>query len=320
MKRTVKIWIIIAVLSVILGATLLSVAVIAAGFDFSKFGEDRNETNRYEIKEEFDDISIKTDTANVIFVLSDDESCKVVCYEEKNRKHSVSVTDGVLNINVTDTRKWYEYLLWGFVSQKITVYLPAKEFSSLIIKEGTGDIVIPKEIRFNSVDVSVGTGNVKCYADVTESISITTSTGDVYVENVATGRLNVAVSMGRITASNVSCEGDVLIAVSTGTAVASDIRCKNLTSTGSTGNILLQNVVATYRFSITRSTGDVNLDACDAAEIYIETSTGSVRGTLLSDKNFITNSATGTIDVPKTATGGLCEINTGTGDIRIQIK
>jgi DUF4097 and DUF4098 domain-containing protein YvlB len=61
------------------------------------------------------------------------------------------------------------------------------------------------------------------------------------------------------------------------------------------------------------------LDACDAAEIYIKTDTGNVEGRFLSDKVFIAKTDTGLINVPKTITGGRCEITTNTGDICVTL-
>ena len=78
--------------------------------------------------------------------------------------------------------------------------------------------------------------------------------------------------------------------------------------------------IASENFSVKRSTGNVKFNDCDAAEIYVKTDTGDVTGSLLSDKVFIANSDTGRIDVPKTVTGGRCEIDTDTGDIRITVK
>ena len=43
-------------------------------------------------------------------------------------------------------------------------------------------------------------------------------------------------------------------------------------------------------------------------------------GSLLTDKVFITDTDTGSVDVPKTPAGGRCEIKTGTGDIKMEIK
>ncbi len=54
-----------------------------------------------------------------------------------------------------------------------------------------------------------------------------------------------------------------------------------------------------------------------AGEIFVETDTGDVTGSLLTDKVFITQTDTGSIDVSKIADGGKCEISTDTGDIRI---
>lgn len=68
-----------------------------------------------------------------------------------------------------------------------------------------------------------------------------------------------------------------------------------------------------------RSTGYVRFDKCGAAELYVETDTGDVTGSLLSDKVFITDTDAGDVDVPKTASGGRCEIRTDTGDIKIEV-
>lgn len=113
------------------------------------------------------------------------------------------------------------------------------------------------------------------------------------------------------------CKGDVSVNVSTGKANLTDISCKNLTSSGSTGNLSLNNVIAEEMMSVKRSTGDISVKDCDAAEIYMKTSTGSVFGNFLSDKVFVTDTGTGSVNVPETVTGGKCEIKTSTGDIKI---
>ena len=59
---------------------------------------------------------------------------------------------------------------------------------------------------------------------------------------------------------------------------------------------------------------------CDAETIYVNTDMGSVTGTLLTDKVFIIETDTGSVDVPKSITGGRCEITTDTGNIRITIE
>ena len=63
----------------------------------------------------------------------------------------------------------------------------------------------------------------------------------------------------------------------------------------------------------------MTFEGSDAAEIFVQTSTGDVEGSLLSSKVFIANTDTGKVDVPKSITGGRCEITTDTGDIRISV-
>ena len=58
----------------------------------------------------------------------------------------------------------------------------------------------------------------------------------------------------------------------------------------------------------------------DAGEIFIKTTTGSVKGSLLSSKIFMARSDVGKITVPRTTTGGICEIETDTGTINITIS
>jgi len=52
----------------------------------------------------------------------------------------------------------------------------------------------------------------------------------------------------------------------------------------------------------------------------METDTGDIRGSLLSSKVFLADSGTGKVDVPKTVTGGKCQVHTDTGDIKITIN
>ena len=278
------------------------------------------ETNIHEINEEFNNISIKTDTADIAFVPSNDGMCRVACYEHAKSIHSVEIQNGTLMINVVNNKKWYDYIGVNIDSPKITVYLPEKAYSSLVIEESTGDIEISKDFKFKSIDISLSTGNVKCYASAVENITIAASTGDIYAEGISASSLAFTVSTGNVTVSSVTCEEDITIGVSTGKTYLTDVACKNLTSTGSTGDISLKNVISTEKISVERSTGDVTLDRSDAAELFITTSTGDVEGSLLTDKVFITKTDRGRINVPNSITGGRCEITTETGDIKISIS
>lgn len=320
MSKKTKTWLIIASSLVIIGCVIFGGVMMALESDFTKLSTVRYETNEHVIKYDYKNISIVTDTADILFEISESTETSAVCFEAKNSKHTVAVNDGTLVIELRDTRKWYEHIGIGFATPKITVRIPKGVYDELVIKSDTGDVEIPKGLSFEHIDITESTGNVTNYASAAGVVKIKTSTGDILVENTSAEAFDFSVSTGRITAYDLACERDIKVSVSTGKTELRNIECKNVISEGNTGAMYMENVIAADKISIKRSTGNVDFEVCDAAEIFIQTDTGNIRGSLLSDKIFFASSDTGRIDVPKTMTGGKCEITTDTGDIKITIK
>lgn len=300
MNKKAKIWLIIGASLIIIGGIIFCGVMSTFNFDFTKLSTDKYQTNSYDITENFKDIAVLTDTADVTFIMSDDDKITVTCYEQENMKHLVCVRYDTLLISLDDNREWYNYIGINFNSPKITISIPKGEYGELSVDLSTGDVNVPKEFTFKNIDIKGSTGSIKMQSPATQNIKLKTSTGHIFAENITADTVNVSVSTGKVNLKN--------------------IKCKNLISSGDTGDVNLENVIADEKFSVTRSTGDVNLKNCDAAQIFIETDTGDVEGNLLSEKIFITNTDTGKISVPKTTSGGKCEITTDTGDIKINIS
>lgn len=319
MKKATKIWLIMAASLVLVGGIAWGGAMTVLKWDLKRLSTVEYETNAYEITENFSSISMETDTADIKFVLSDDGTCTVECYEERKAKHSVTVEEDTLVVRTVNEKSWYDYIGINLRSPRITVYLPRLDFTALDIHESTGSIDLPHVFNFGDIDICLSTGDVRMLASASGAIKIKTNTGNIRVEHASAGALDLSASTGGITVSNISCSSDVNIRVSTGKTKLHDIDCINLTSSGNTGDVSLNHVIAKEKLSIRRTTGDVRLDRSDAAEIIIETDTGDVVGSLLTDKVFITHTDTGSVDTPKTVTGGKCEITTDTGDIKIAV-
>lgn len=253
-------WYITATILVAVGFVMFVAVMSINKWDFTKLSTVEYETNTYELTEDFSNIKIDLDTADIVFEKSEDDKCRVECYEDVNCRHEVKVEDGTLVISVDDQRKWYHNISLSFQGgAKIKVYLPKSEYDKLEINTSTGDVRIGC-MTFNDMELTV-------------------STGDVFL---------------------------------------TDVTCGNLNSNGSTGDITLKKVIASEKFNINRSTGDVKFEDCDAAEIKVEASTGSVKGNFLTSKIITAKSSTGDVDVPKNTEGGKCEITTSTGDIKIK--
>ncbi len=297
MKKT---WTITALSFVLIGLIVFGGAMSMLGWDFNKLSTAKYETNTYEIGDDYKNISIVTKTGDISFAKSDNDKTTVVCYEPTKVKHNVTIKDDTLLVELVDTRKWYEYVtFFSFGIPKITVYLPQDKYDSLSIDTSTSDIQIPKDFTFENIDIKASTGDVNCNASTVNDLKIKLSTGDIKLEKLTAGNVNLTLSTGKV--------------------ALTDVNCNSFVSSGSTGDMKLTNVIARKDFNITRSTGDIKFDKCDADELFIETDTGDVSGNLLTSKVFICKTDTGNVSVPPTTEGGKCEITTDTGDIKIKI-
>lgn len=319
MKKATKVWLIVAAALMVAGVTLCAVCFVGIGFDVWRFETVKYETNEYTVTESFENLIILTETANINLIPSEDGICRVVCFEQKNEKHEVSVQDKNLTITYRDTRKWYEHIGIGFRSSSVTVYLPQEEYNALTVQRSTGNAVIAKEFDFATAKVQGSTGNVSFYASVAGALEIKQSTGDILVEGSRLGSMKLTTTTGNIEVKSVVCASDAELSVSTGDAELIDVQCGALVSKGSTGELEMERVLATGKMSLARSTGNVELHACDASELWIHTDTGNVSGSLLTEKDFHASSDTGRIRVPETRTGGLCTITTDTGNITMTL-
>ena len=358
---------------VILSALMLTLSGCSADDGFVKFLQNASDKSA-SIGEGFVNIEIISNTADLTFVPADD--CKIEYTTHKRITYSTTVENDTLKIKVEDNRRWFQRIFSFGDSSKLTVYLPAGEYSALTIQQNTGNIKVPADYVFGSVDIDVSTGDIGFYATVVEALKIHATTGDITLENVSCGSLDTKVSTGKTSLSNVSVTGDatvnastgdtfltgvsfgnlssvantgdltatglnggslsierstgevslcyvicgdMTVAISSGKVALTDVSCTNFTSTGTTGDIEMTSLIARGKIDIERSTGDVNFSGCDAEEIYVTTGTGSVHGTLLTNKIFQVRTSTGKIDVPESWEGGKCKITTTTGSIKISI-
>jgi hypothetical protein len=312
-------WMIVAAILVLVGLGVCLGGLALLGFDFKKLDTRQLETNTYAVSETFESISIHAETDKITFLPAEGKACRVECRESKKLTHEIGVEVGTLTIKTVDKQTWFSQIGFHVDSPSITVYLPEKDYRDLAIETDTGDIIIPEDFTFKTVRIKGDTSDVSCKASA-DRMEIALSTGDIDLAGIETKALSLSVSTGRVSVESTECKGDVAIHVSTGKVKLDGLTCGDLSTDGSTGDVTLKDTVAGGAFRIERSTGDVKFDGADAAEIYVQTSTGDVTGTLRTEKVFITASDTGKVNVPKTITGGRCEITTDTGNIEIEVK
>ena len=261
MSKKIAVKLIVAAILVVFGGCIFVGVLAANGWDIGALSTFKVVTNSYKITDDFNSISIDTDTSDISILPSEGTEYRVVCNERENLVHKVFVENGTLKIELVDERKWYEYIGIDFSSTSIEIYLPKGEYESLTVKASTADVDIGAGFEFASADISVTTGDVSLAGFLCDTLKIDTNTGGVSLEYV----------------------------------------------------------IALNDIKIKCTTGDVELDRCDAKEIEIKATTGDVEGTLLSPKSFVVDTTTGDVSVPENGVGGVCRISTTTGDIIISV-
>lgn len=241
-----------------IAAAVILTAAVLAGCSAISLGRS-NVTNTYDISEHFDRVSIHTDTADIKLRPSGGGDCKVVVTEHRDVKHSVSVESGALTVDVADSRTWLQRVSLFSSKQEITVYLPDRVYSSLVIEDSTGDISAEK-LSFGMVSISVTTGDIAASGLNCESFSASGSTGNVSLNGViAEGVLTVDTSTGNVTLD--MCDAaELFISTSTGNVSGTLLTDKIFDANTGTGRVRLPGTDSGGICRITTSTGNITMD------------------------------------------------------------
>ena len=368
MSRTKKIWICAALICVVLGAAVSGGTLAAIGFDFSRLNtmkfvthtyevEDPNThesknpnatqepgqaegPNTYEAEGTFSRIGIDAAEADIHLVRSDDGTCRVVCVEGDKITHTVTVEGDTLTIVRHDERKWYERagIYWGDMS--ITVYLPKDSYTGLEVSTMSGDVIIPEEFTFDTVQVDTMSGDISFTAAANKSLRLKTLSGDLTVTEMTTEAVTLQTTSGDMELTGLSA-GSMSISTTSGDIELKDVTATTLSAQGTSGEIESTGVFVTERMEletvsgdvyltrcvsngwlgVTTVSGDVKLSACDCDVVLsILTTSGDITGTLLTPKQFLC-STNGKVSVPfSKPVNSVFEANSISGDIRIKIE
>lgn len=340
MKHSTVIWLIVASALVLLGLVLFTLTMTAAQWDFTRLDGTAYATVTTPVTEPFTSVSVQLDTADVVFCPTEDGTCRVVSVESEECPHTVTVENGVLTVTATDNRRWYDNILFfGLGSPSVTVYLPRGDYEALTVEGTTGDVDIPADFTFASARVEVTTGDVVMAASVAGSLTVDVTTGQLRLGALSAGDVTLETGTGTVTLSEVSCTGKLSVTNTTGAARLVDVTAASLTVKGTTGDALLERVTVAGSALVDRTTGDVileestfgsltvrtntgdvSLERSDAESLFLNTTTGWVKGSLRTEKVFQVSTTTGNVDVPRSVTGGPCEVSTTTGDVHLWVQ
>ena len=184
MKRLTKIWLIAAGALIALGLIVFAVVMALSGWDFTKLSDVTLETNTYEISESFTEINIDCKVADISVMPSEDGACRVVCSEDKDAKHSVSVKD--------------------------------VKSASLVSKGSTGSTALKNVIVGGKAEIERSTGGIELYRCDAESLDLETDTGDITATLLSGKDFDADSSTGDVSVPDGSSGGKCRVRTGTG--------------------------------------------------------------------------------------------------------
>ena len=166
-----------------LGTILCILAFTLAFFFPNQFSDtDSYRTVNHTVTERFTSIRVESGSDSDLLLLpaEDDQKYQVVSHERENMPYRVRVENGTLIITPRDERKWYDYIsLFPSSNPKITVYLSENIYDSLYVDSDTGDVETHGTLTFGDVDIRVSTGDVILKSQVSGTLNVKTSTGNI---------------------------------------------------------------------------------------------------------------------------------------------
>lgn len=252
MKTSAKVLLIIGLLLMVAGGVVMAASWGLVGGDWYKFSitssDVREET--VSVNENFTNISINSDSRNVILMPSEDGKCSVTAPQGSSIHTRIEVetnalkNEGTLCIDVNNNSKWYEHFVVSTVAlegSKIIVRLPEREYRSLTVMNGSGSTNIPKDFSFEKAEISNASGSISFYASVSDTLTLTSASGSVRAGGMECEDLTVSAVSGSIQLENIKCRSLEIETVSGSTELVNAVS-DEISAEAVSGSITLENV------------------------------------------------------------------------------
>lgn len=302
---------------------LFTVGAGAFAFSFFSGAAPANSvTNTHTVNDIFTDFVIDVAQSDVVFAVSENGVCFVECKETDKFYHTVEVENGVLKIKDSDNRKRYEKITTqqNLFEMAITVYLPAEHYKSLSVETVSGSVEMPENFAFESAELKCVSGNINFASSVDGKLLIEETSGDVTVNTVTALNAEIKSVSGMISLLSVNGVQELYTESVSGEVELNSVECNSITVKTTSGDINMNSVVSKNTIEASTVSGCIALNGSDAQSLDIKSVSGDVFGTLLSEKTFIAESSSGNVNVPDSAEGGKCEIETSSGNINVSVQ
>ncbi len=317
----------IKVLSTVCGLIILiGLALIIIGLAFGgNFNSAPTEEVTHEVSGEFSEIEIKSNTSDVIDVIirvSESGKCYAVCDESDRIKCELTNENGILRLIENDERKWYDRIGIFFGGRDAVLYLPEGVYTSLKIEISSGNInCTDTALTFKSSELQTTSGSIK-YAGNTEVLTAETASGSISISDSTVKKAELSLSSGSIKIVNTAAD-DIEAETSSGGITLDNVRAtETIVLAASSGKIQLTDVISENVLRLEATSGSIIFSDCDGKDIYIQASSGNIKGTVLTGKTYDVSASSGSTSYPDKAfpEGGTFKARTSSGSIKIELS
>ncbi len=321
MRKSVKVFIIIASSLVGMGILFLSLSIAMGGTELIFKAKSNGDYNVLSATfDEVEALEISDVSNDVRIVKSENNEVKVTYAMSENFGYYLKQIDGTLYIEYDDFREWYEFIgIFSLRSQELVVELPEKTLEKLSVKTTSGSIkateILSEETTLKSTSgnietggnvgeltASVVSGNIKITADtVAKDVNISTTSGNISFYGITANDTKLGVTSGDIYLNNAS-----LNSVETDTM---------------SGDVEFKDVICSGNMDIKTTSGEIELVLVDADNYDLVSTSGDIEAKILNVKLYNVKSTSGRIDVPDNITLDVGSLNakTTSGDIEVKI-
>ena len=262
------------------------------------------------ITEDFTDLNLSEISETIEIKPSEDGQVRIDYYDAEKYIHKIEVKNNTLELYVKtyeDNAPWWERFSFHFDIEGLvtageehptTIYLPEDSYGSLTISTVSGEVIVPENYSFEGMSVSTTSGDVVAECIATGTVSFDTTSGNIAAANINATSLDASSTSGELSFTDTKVSGGVNINSVSGTVTLKDVKSDDL--------------------EVNTVSGEIYLTALDTETASLTTTSGDISGTIAGDHEYEVDTTSGDIDLPSSIKGeSLIEIDTVSGDVSL---
>lgn len=307
------------------GLILLLGLFIKIKFDPKKLNDVPQKITVHDFDSEFTGIYVETEDADVRFVISENNKTTVTCINEtKDDIFAISNS----NLTVKSVKKKKTGTVANPVidfrednAADITIALPAKSIGDFAVITKNGTVEAEDYFLFETVNASLSTENGEIHYGVgtTGQCFIENKGGKIFIENLQCDSIDTRIEAGEVHLDSLELKGKLNIESKKGEVYIDGVKCDSFNAVSESCNLDIKDFHSEVNIVAETESGNMKIRHSDTNVIRIKTVSGDVDASFESPKIYTVTSKSGTVNTPDSLSGGMCDIYSDSGDIRIKI-